>query len=121
MMLLLALMVFVAATDAHSLGGSWQVRSNVFGSESDRTCTFVQEDSVLKGTCTSDHGADLVAGKVEDHRVTWQLKTQDAGKPLTLEFTGTARSDKDIVGTVSLVELGVDGEFTATRTNKERN
>jgi hypothetical protein len=94
-----------------SLAGAWKVHTNVFGSESDRTCTFVRKDAELSGTC----GADPFTGKVEGNRVTWQLKTHDGGKPLTLEFTGTANSDNGIVGSVNLVEVGVDGEFTAAK------
>ena len=113
MIILLALLLAGASSDEISVSGSWKVHCNVFGTESDRTCSFVQKGAEFNGTCSQ--GSEPATGKIDGTRVIWQLKTQDAGKPLTMEFAGTAGSENQIVGTVSLVDAGVDGEFTATR------
>jgi len=111
----LPLVFLAAAADVVSLSGQWRVHSNVFGSESDRSCSFVQEHLELKGTCTSGRASESVTGRVEGKRVTWEVKTEEDGKPLTIEFTGTVISDEKIAGTMTLVQIGVDGEFTATK------
>ena len=69
----------------------------------------------LTGSCTSDNGPVKISGKIDGKKATWTYKSQHDGSPLTVIYKGTLDSLTKITGTVSAVEFGIDGEFTATR------
>ena len=98
-----------------SLSGEWQIQRSAAGHESTQTCTITQKENDLAGSCTSDQGPVKISGKVEGKKVTWTYKTEREGSPLTVIYKGTVDSATKITGTVSAVEFGIDGEFTATR------
>jgi hypothetical protein len=97
-----------------SVGGKWEVASNVGGTASDMTCTFAQKDAELTGSCESDQTPHDITGKVEGKTVTWQFNTQYEGQTLTVVYSGTLEEDK-MTGSVDVQPLGVSGDFSAKR------
>ncbi|MCC6538053.1 MAG: hypothetical protein IT162_10910 [Bryobacterales bacterium] len=104
----------VSAADV-SLTGKWKLHTSAAGRESDSTCTFTQKANELTGSCTGERGTVQINGKVEDKSVTWMYKTEYDGGPLTVVFKGKVDSATKLTGTLTAVEFGVDGEFTATQ------
>jgi hypothetical protein len=113
--LLASAVVLPAAAEDASLSGAWQVVSNIAGNESRMDCSFTQKESDLTGPCRSDRGNVEVKGRVDGKRVTWTYKTEYQGNPLTVTYKGTLDSATKMTGTVSVVEFGVEGDFTATQ------
>jgi hypothetical protein len=115
LLLALALVPIVApAAQPASVGGRWQVASNVGGTASDMDCMFTQKDAELTGSCESDQTPHDITGKVEGKTVTWQFNTQYEGQALTVVYSGTLEEDK-MTGTVDVQPLGVSGDFSAKR------
>ncbi|MGA8598536.1 MAG: hypothetical protein WB676_27780 [Bryobacteraceae bacterium] len=99
---------------ADPLAGKWQIHSNIAGNESDLTCDLTQKDADLSGTCKSEQQTVTITGKVDGKKVTWSYKSEYNGSPLTVNYEGKLESDTKIVGTVTVPEFSVDGDFTAT-------
>lgn len=114
-LLLSVLMVSAAADETTSLNGKWQIQRVAAGRESQQECTFTQTKNDLTGSCTSDRGTVEISGKVDGKKVTWTYKGDSEGGPVTVVYVGTFNSANRIVGTVSAVEFGVTGDFTATQ------
>lgn len=106
--------VVVSGAETGSLSGKWQISRSAAGTERRQVCTFTQQDSDLIGDCSSDQGTVKISGKVDGKKVTFAYKTERDGSPLTVVYKGTLDSTPRITGTVSAVEFGIDGEFTAT-------
>lgn len=71
-----------------------------------------------QSSCASGFGcADKLTGKIEDTKVAWKT----GGGSVTPTFRGTlsktAENTGSITGSVTVEEYGVEGEFTATRSN----
>jgi len=98
-----------------SVGGTWTVRADISGNQSESSCTFTQKESDLTGTCNSDRGAVMVTGKVDGKTVNWQFDTQYEGQTLTVYYSGTSQSEEKITGTVNVQPMNVSGEFTAAK------
>lgn len=117
----LILLVFaLAATttvraQSSPVAGSWTVRADVSGNQSESHCTFSLKDSDLSGSCNSDRGTVMVAGKVDGKTVNWQFDTQYEGQTLTVYYNGTLQSAEKITGTINVQPMNVSGEFTATK------
>jgi len=103
------------AADTASLSGNWQVHNSIAGNESDQTCTFTQKDAELTGTCKSEIGTVNLNGKVDGKKVSWVIKTEYNGGPLTLTYNGMLDAADKFNGTVNVEEYSVEGDFTATR------
>jgi len=99
-----------------SVAGSWTVRADVSGNQSESTCTFTQKEADLTGNCTSDRGTVTISGKVDSKTVSWQFDTQYEGQTLTVYYSGTPQSAEKITGTINVQPMNVSGEFTATKT-----
>ncbi len=107
--------VLAFAADNPKINGNWNVHNNVAGNESDSVCTFTQKDSDLTGTCKNENGEGQAVGKVDGTKVSWSYESEYNGSPLTLKYSGTLdEAANKITGTLSVVQFGVDGEFTAT-------
>jgi len=102
------------AADPAVVAGKWQVHSITAGTENDSTCSFTQKQAELTGTCTDQNGAKDVTGKVDGMKVSWSFKSDYNGTPLTVNFDGTLAAGK-MTGTVTVPEVSVEGEFTATQ------
>ena len=98
-----------------SVAGTWDVVANVGGSQSEQTCTFVQKDGELTGSCKGQRGTYSVTGKVDGKSVTWQFEIEYEGQRLIPVYTGTLESADKIAGGVDVQGMGIGGEFTATR------
>jgi hypothetical protein len=112
---LLAFTVAVVSAADPSLPGEWKIQRSVAGRDSTQTCTFTQKENDLTGTCNTQNGAVKLTGKVDGKKVTWTIKTDSEGGPVTVVYTGTVDSDSLMSGTVTAVEFSIDGQFTATR------
>ena len=114
--LLLAAASAAFADDTPSLNGKWQIQRSAAGNESTQDCTFTQKDNDLTGSCTSaDSPSVQITGKVEGKKVTMTYKSEYNGSPLTVVYNGTVESATKIAGTLTAVEFGVEGVFTATK------
>jgi len=111
-LLLMSSLAF-AQTETASVAGTWKIHSTVAGNESDSTCTFVQKDSELTGTCKSEQGESKLSGKVEGKKVSWSYNADYNGTALTIKYSGTVAGDK-MSGDESVDPFGVSGDFTAT-------
>jgi hypothetical protein len=101
--------------DNASIGGKWNIHSNIAGNESDSVCTLTQKDTDLTGTCKTDQGESQASGKVDGNKISWSYKSDYNGSPLTVKYSGTFDSAANkITGSVTVEEFGVDGDFTAT-------
>lgn len=115
----LASSVLVFASSAFAAGtgltGQWAVHNSIAGNESDHTCTLVQTDNKITGTCKSAEGKDLaVTGSVDGNKVTWQYQSEYNGTPLTLVYTATLDDSGKVAGNVEVQPFNVTGDFTAT-------
>jgi hypothetical protein len=104
------------AAGQSSVAGEWQVQRSVGGSESSQTCTFVQKDAELTGSCSTPAGAVQLTGTVNGKTVSWTVKQESSqGGTVTVAYKGTLETDTKMSGTVTAVEYGIDGEFVATK------
>lgn len=99
-----------------SVGGKWKVQGSIAGNEVNSECTFTQTDSDLAGTCVRSEGPVKATGKVNGKNVTWQYDIDYNGNPLTLKYDGAFDSGK-ITGSITVVQMGAGGDFTATQEN----
>lgn len=105
-----------AQTAASAVAGTWTVKADVSGNQSESNCTFTQKDADLTGSCTSDRGTVMITGKVEGKTVSWQFDTPYEGQTLTVYYSGTTQSAEKMSGTINVQPMNVSGEFTATKT-----
>lgn len=103
------------AADEPSLTGEWRIHRSAAGNESTHICSLTQKDKSLTGSCRSDQGEVKITGSVDGKNVTFTYKTERDGSPLTVIYKGTVDSSTKMSGSVTAVEFGIDGEFTATR------
>ncbi len=99
-----------------SVAGTWTVKADVSGNQSESNCTFTQKDADLTGSCTSDRGTVMITGKVDGKTVNWQFDTPYEGQTLTVYYSGTTQSAEKISGTINVQPMNVSGDFTATKT-----
>ena len=95
--------------------GTWTVKADVSGNQSESNCTFTQKEADLAGSCTSDRGTVMITGKVDGKTVNWQFDTPYEGQTLTVYYSGTTQSAEKISGTINVQPMNVSGEFTATK------
>jgi preprotein translocase subunit SecD len=103
--------------DIPVLNGKWRVHRSAAGRESEQECTFSQNAGVLTGSCAQGQGTVALNGKVEGDHVTWTIKTESEGGPVTVVYDGKIDSASKLSGKVTAVEFSIEGEFTATRAN----
>jgi len=111
----LTAMLAVAAQAPETLNGKWKVHNSAAGNESTLECTFTQAESEMKGSCITSQGTTVqIAGKIDGKAVDWTYKSEYNGSPLTVVYKGKIQDSGKITGSVTAVEFGVEGEFTAT-------
>ena len=116
MLVVVALASVLIAAGQSSVAGEWQIERSVGGTDSSQTCTFVQKDAELTGTCSTPAGAVQLTGKVDGKTVTWTVKQESSqGGTVTVAYKGTIETDTKMSGTVTAVEYGIDGSFSATK------
>jgi hypothetical protein len=109
-----ALPLFALAA-GEPLTGTWEIWRSAAGRESTATCTFAQKEAELTGNCTTGEAQVPLTGKIEGKKVTWTIKTDSEGGPVTVLHEGTLESDGAMSGKITAVEFGVEGEFKAKR------
>jgi hypothetical protein len=99
---------------ADSLSGAWQISGDVMGNPLNQTCTIKQTGATLSGTCTGGTGEKLdLTGEVKDGKVVFRYKNDYQGTALTIVYTTTTASAKQLKGTVDVQPMGISGTFTA--------
>jgi hypothetical protein len=115
----LAVLAILAAATASfaedAVGGKWQIHQSIVGNESDLACTFTQNGEEVAGTCASTAGELKLTGKISQNKISWIIKSEYNGTPLTMKYSGTLASATKMTGTVSVDPYGAEGEFTATQ------
>ena len=112
----LTLAAFQSPAPSSSVAGTWAILADVSGNQSESTCTFTQKEVDLAGSCVSDRGTVMIAGKVDGKTVSWQFDMPYEGQTLTVYYSGTSQSAEKITGTINVQPMNVSGEFTATKT-----
>lgn len=100
-----------------SVSGVWKVTGDISGYPVDQLCTFVQDGKKLTGSCkSSDDKANVeINGEVDDKKVTWSLKTEYNGEPITVNFKGTLDDATHLKGDIDVQPLGAPGTFSAQK------
>jgi hypothetical protein len=106
--------VVAFGADSPTVTGKWTVHISIAGNDSDMSCTFATKDSAITGTCNGQLGELDVTGKIDGTKVSFGYKSEYNGSPLTLNYQGTIDGANGMKGTVTVVEYGVDGDFSAT-------
>lgn len=111
---LLAMLHLAPAADP--ITGTWQIKGDVAGNPLDVVCTIKQEGEKLSGSCTGVEAGKTneVTGEVKNGTFTFKHGGDYQGTPLTIVYSGTAASPKELKGTISVEPFSVTGEFTAT-------
>ena len=115
MLLTLALLSALAtAPAADSLSGTWKITGDVSGNAIDETCTITQTGATLAGSCVGNAGEKLeLTGEVKDGKVTFTHGGTYDGQALTITFTSTASTAKELKGSVFVLPFNVTGTFSA--------
>jgi len=97
--------------------GTWAVVGDVQGVPVILTCSLVEADMKLTGTCTDEmkrpHG---LAGTKKDNTVSWSFATDYEGSPITVTMVGVLdEAGVKMAGVIGVDPMGVDGTFSATR------
>ena len=116
MLLSLALLAALnAAPASDSLAGPWKITGDVMGSPLDMSCTVKQTGATLSGTCDGQTGETLaLTGEVKDGKVVLRHGGDYQGQALTIVYTATSVTAKQLKGDVEVQPMGVTGTFTAT-------
>ena len=117
MLLALALVsaLHAAPVAADSAAGTWKITGDIMGNPLNETCTLKQAGSALSGRCVrADDGSGTdVTGEVKEGKVTFKHGGDYPGQELTITYTGTFASPKELKGTVEVLPFNVSGTFTA--------
>ncbi len=119
MLLTIALITALqTAPAADSLPGAWQITGDVAGNPVKALCTIAQEGSKLTGNCASEVSAHPLTGEAKEGKVTFQYEIDYQGQALSVVYSATLASTKDLKefkGTIEVKPMGAGGTFTATR------
>jgi hypothetical protein len=96
--------------------GTWKVVGDVQGVPVLLSCSLVEADLKLTGSCVDDQQkSHLLAGGVKDQTVTWAFNTEYEGTPITVTLVGVLDpAGAKMAGTIGVDPMGVDGSFVAT-------
>lgn len=102
------------APAADSLSGTWQITGDVMGNAVDETCTLTQAGAALRGSCVGATGEKVeLTGEVKDGKVVFRHGSDYQGQALTVVYTATSVSARQLKGTIDVQPMGVSGTFTA--------
>lgn len=111
---LLASLHAVAAAD--SLTGPWRITGDIAGNPISTVCTFTQAGATLGGSCVRAQAPNQklpLTGEVRDGKARFEYGVDFQGQTLTIVYTGTFASPRELKGTVEARPAGVTGTFTA--------
>lgn len=100
-----------------SVSGAWKVTGDISGYPVDLVCTFAQDGKKLTGSCKSADSSPAtdITGEVDDKKVTWALKTEYNGEPITVNFKATVDDASQFKGEIDVQPLGAPGTFSAKK------
>jgi hypothetical protein len=108
------LSLFNTAVAPDSVAGVWRVKIDVSGTIYNEVCTVTQTASTLGGSCLSDANVKYdLTGEMTDGKLTFQHGGVHDGQNLTIIFTGTLETPRELKGTVFVKPFDVAGTFTA--------
>ncbi len=110
------LMAAVAVAGMAGSTGTWKVVGDVQGVPVILTCSLVEADSKLTGTCVDDQSkSHPITGEVKDQTVSWAFGSEYEGTPITVNLAGTIdATGSKMAGTIAVDPMQVDGSFSAT-------
>jgi hypothetical protein len=116
MLIALALLTALHSAPADSVPGTWQITGDVAGNPVVVTCVITQSGTALKGNCSNATSAPLpLTGEVKEGKVTFQYEVDYQGQALTIVYSATFASPKELKGTIEVKPMGASGTFAATR------
>ena len=116
MLLTLALLTALHTAPAtDSMPGIWQIVGDIAGNPVKATCVIRQSGVTLNGSCEDASSRPYpLTGEVKDGKVTFQYEVDYQGQPLTIVYSATFASPKELKGTIEVKPMGAMGTFTAT-------
>ena len=112
---MLALATGAAHAQAKDVTGVWSITGDVEGVPVIETCTLVQKDSVVTGSCDTNTGKyDIAGGGIKDDGISFSHGGKYEGSDLTIVFTAKVTADA-MTGTMDVTPFGVSGSFTAKK------
>jgi hypothetical protein len=116
MLLTLALLAALnTAPVTDSVPGTWQITGDVAGNAVKAICMIRQSGAALNGSCSDATNRPYpLTGEVKDGKVTFQYEIDYQGQPLTIVYSATFASAKELKGTIEVKPMGASGTFTAT-------
>jgi len=112
--LLLCVTTPMFALGAAGLTGSYNLHSNIAGTDTDQTCSLSQTNNQVAGSCKSDTGEVPITGTVDGNKVILKVKAEYNGEPLTVTYTGTLDDSGNVQGDADVEPMGVTGDFKLT-------
>jgi len=102
------------ANNASDVSGEWQVQVETGNGTGSPTFTFKQDGEKLTGQYKGAFGEAPVTGTFKDGKITFTIKVDAQGQPLTINYAGTLEKDGTLKGTVDLGDVG-SGTWTGKR------
>lgn len=97
--------------------GTWKIDANIQQTQVTMTCVITETDHKLTGNCSTDDATPrALTGITTPKGLGWRFDTAYQGQPLTISMSATFVADgAKMNGTMSVVPMGVDGTFIATK------
>ncbi len=114
-----ALAATVSTTAAPDLdvSGPWNISGDVQGVGVEESCTVVQQDVALSGSCNTSTGKYDLKGKLDGRTTTFSHGGKYQGSDLTITFTGKVAEDGTMTGTIDVDPFNATGSFSAKKGN----
>lgn len=99
------------------VSGTWSISGEVQGVGVEETCTVVQQDTVLTGSCDTSTGKYDLKGKLDGRTATFSHGGKYQGSDLTITFTGKVATDGTMTGTMDVDPFNATGSFSAKKSD----
>ena len=109
-----------AAAPDVDVSGTWSISGDVQGVGVEETCTVVQQDVVLSGSCNTSTGKYDLKGKLDGHTVTFNHGGKYQGSDLIITFIGKVAADGTMAGTIDVDPFNASGSFSAKKGAAEK-
>lgn len=111
----LAAVPAIAAAPDTTVAGTWAITGDIQGVDIAETCTIVQQDVVLTGSCDTPSGKYDLKGKLDGKTVSYSHGGKYQGSDFVITYTGKLADDGSIAGTMDVDPFSVTGNFTAKK------
>lgn len=105
----------IASAPDTDVSGTWSIAGDVQGVAVEETCTVVQQDVALTGSCDTSSGKYDLKGKLDGKTVTFSHGGKYQGSDFVITFTGKVGTDGNITGTMDVDPFSVTGSFSAKK------